>query len=135
MARRRQGVVNILRSRHRHIRKATGMARRRQGVVKNVTGQSDLGSMIAAAVLSQSGRDMSGCHDETLEGDTSSRRVHRICARTYQSNDRFLDCGPELPCIGTRWFVQVVADERGSKVSLVCLISYSPATKSSSTRP
>ncbi|MQL89610.1 hypothetical protein Taro_022189 [Colocasia esculenta] len=30
---------------------------------------------------------------------------------------------------------KVVADERGKKMSLVCLISYSPATKSSSTRP
>ncbi|MQM12786.1 hypothetical protein Taro_045705 [Colocasia esculenta] len=73
-----------------------------QGVAKNATGRSDSGSMIATTVLSQSGRDMSGCHDETSEGDTSSHRVHRICARTCQSKDRFLDCGPELPCIDTR---------------------------------
>ncbi|MQM08204.1 hypothetical protein Taro_041057 [Colocasia esculenta] len=81
-----------------------GIARRRQGVVKNATGLSDSGSMIATKVLSQSGRDMSGCRDEASEGDASSRRVHRICARTCQSKDRFLDCGPELPCIDTRCF-------------------------------
>ncbi|MQM06430.1 hypothetical protein Taro_039252 [Colocasia esculenta] len=112
------------------------MARRRQGVVKNATGLSDSGSMISTKVLSQSGRDMSGCCDETSEDDTSSRRVHRICARSCQSKDRFLDCGPDFPSFDTGvWFVQVAVDEKRKKNGFLWSFHSSSATKSSSRRP